>query len=78
MRVDSTRRFDLLVSQLERTVVAIAHRLAIVGLRDLYNTYGGRSVFGGHSWEGTEGEMKTVWRKMMREKGKRDRHRRWQ
>lgn len=72
-------RVNLLVGQLERGLaVASVHRLAIVGLGDLYDTYGGRGVFGGHCWERAEGEMGAAWRRMMRGKSKRDRHRRWQ
>jgi len=79
VRVDSAGRVDLLVDQLRRgLVVAIVHRLAIIGLGDLNDAYGRRGVFRGHWWERTEGEMGAVWRKMMREKSKRDRQRRRQ
>ena len=54
-------------------MVAIVHRLAIVGLGDLDDTYGGRGVFWRHGWERAEGKMETVRRKMVREKSKRDR-----
>ena len=75
--VDSTGRVDLLVDQLGRgLVVAIVHRLTIIGLGNLDDAYGRRGVFRGHWWKGTEGEMGAVWRKMMREKSKRDRQRR--
>jgi len=32
-------------------MVAIAHRLAIIGLGDLDDAHGSRCVFRGHDWE---------------------------
>lgn len=59
--------------------MVIMHRLAIIERGDLDDSDGGRGVFRGHYWERTERKMGTVWKKVMREKSKRDRERRrWQ
>ena len=59
-------------------MVVIVHRLAIIGLGDLNDAHRRRGVFRGHDWEGDEGKMRATWRKVMREKRKRDRKRGWQ
>ena len=59
-------------------MIVIVHRLAIIGLGDLNDAHGRRGVFRRHDWEGDEGKMGATWRKMMREKRKRDRKRGWQ
>ena len=57
-------------------MVVIVYRLAIIGLRDQDDAHRGRGVFRRHDWEGGEGEMRAVWRRMMREESKRDRKKR--